>query len=479
MLRRELPDSAIILGGPEVSYNPEEILKECEWCDFVLSGEGEYPFAALCNAIKSGESFHIPGLCFRNGEKIVINAPFIAEGEPPSPFCDEYFESLRGRIAYLETSRGCPYSCAFCLSGRCGGVRFFDIERAKREMLLLAKSGTQTVKLVDRTFNANKARAKELWKFVIDEHGKGIPEGVCFHFEIAGDILDDESIKILNSAPKGSIQLEIGMQSFNEKTLAYINRKTNTAKLIENIRKLLAPGNLHIHIDLIAGLPFEDMESFEHSFDIGYNLRSNMLQLGFLKLLHGAEMRENSEKYPCEFSKKPPYEVISTAWTDENDLLLLHKVEDALERLCNSGRFIGTVDYVLEKTGLSPFQFFRNFGIYAAEHSEPLVSLDDYTEMAFGYLSSLDGIETSVLKDRMICDRLCSNSSGKLPEMLKVKNPEIKKIRLAIESEEENRRKPGIKRGFALLESEKAAVFADYANKDPVTGKYVLKKVYY
>ncbi len=479
MLKKSLPDSTIVLGGPEVSYNPKEVLEEYSWCDYIISGEGEYPFALLCDLLNSETSFPVPGLCYRNGKEIVINEPFIAEGEPPSPYCDEYFEALKGRIAYLETSRGCPYSCAFCLSGRCGGVRFFDIERAKKEMLLLAKSGTQTVKLVDRTFNANKARAKELWQFVINEHGKGIPENICFHFEIAGDILDEESIEILNSAPKGSIQLEIGMQSFNEKTLAYINRKTNTEKLIENIKKLLAPGNLHIHIDLIAGLPFEDLESFEHSFDIGYNLRSNMLQLGFLKLLHGAQMRENAEKYPCEFSKEPPYEVISTQWTSKEDLSLLHKVEDALERLCNSGRFIGTVDYILEETGLSPFEFFKKFGIYASEHSKPLVSLDDYTEMAFEYLSKLDGIDASVLKDKMICDRLCSNSSGKLPEVLKVKNPEIKKIRLAIESEEENRRKPGIKRGFSLLESEKAAVFANYENKDPVTGKFVLKKIYY
>ena len=455
------------------------MLKNFDWCDFVISGEGEYPFAALCDAIKNGDNFDVPGVCYRNGEDIIISEPYIAEGEPPSPYCEEYFSALGGRIAYLETSRGCPYSCAFCLSGRCGGVRFFDIERAKREMLLLAKSGTQTVKLVDRTFNANKSRAKELWKFVIAEHGKGIPENVCFHFEIAGDILDDESIDILNSAPKGSIQLEIGMQSFNEKTLAYINRKTNTEKLIKNIKKLLAPANLHIHIDLIAGLPYEDMESFKRSFNIGYNLRSNMLQLGFLKLLHGAAMREDTEKYPCVFSKDPPYEVVSTPWVDENEFSVLHKLEDALERLCNSGRFIGTVDYVLDKTGLSPFDFFKNFGIHAAESCSLFVSLDDYTEIAYRYLSSLDGIDPAVLKDIMVCDRLCSNSSGKLSSVLKSSNPDIKKIRLKIEAEEENKRKPGIKRGFTLLESEKAAVFADYENKDPVTGKYVLKKVYY
>lgn len=479
MLKNAMPNCVIVLGGPEVSYNPDSVLNKYSWCDFIISGEGEYPFAMLCDSLNTESIKDIPGLCYRNNSQTVISEPYTSDSEPPSPYCDEYFESLNGRIAYLETSRGCPYSCAFCISGRCGGVRFFDIDRAKNEMLMLANSKTQTVKLVDRTFNANKARAKELWRFIISEHGKSIPKNVCFHFEIAGDILDDESIAILNSAPKGSIQLEIGMQSFNEKTLAYINRKTNTSKLNENIKKLLSPANLHIHIDLIAGLPYEDMESFEHSFNIGYGLRSNMLQLGFLKLLHGAEMRENFEKYPCEFSSKPPYEVISTPWMSSDELSVLHKLEDALERLCNSGRFIETVDYSIEKTGLSPFEFFKNFGIYAFEHTNPFCSLDEYTEMAYKYLSSLDGIDPSVLKDKMICDRLCSNSSGKLPSVLKVDNPTIKKIRLSIESNESNRRKPHIKRGFALLESEKAAVFADYENKDPVTGKYVLKKVYY
>ena len=478
LLHNALPFAKIVLGGPEVSYNPKEVLSEYSWCDYVIAGEGEYPFAILCDNIASHENRTVPGLCYRKEERYIVSEPFVDIGDPPSPYCEEYFSALKGRICYLETSRGCPFSCAFCLSSRCA-LRFFNEERAKKEMLLLAQSGTQTVKLVDRTFNANRKRAKELWQFVIDEHGKGIPENVCFHFEIAGDILDDESIKILNSAPKGSIQLEIGLQSFNEKTLDYINRKTNTKKLVENIKKLLAPGNIHIHIDLIAGLPFEDVPSFAESFNTAYNLKPNMLQLGFLKLLHGAAMREDMKKYPCEYSKEPPYEVISTPWTSENDLLLIHKVEDALERLYNSGRFTGTLEYIFDKTGYLPFDFFRDFGIYAYERCEEHISLDDYTGIFYEFASKLDKTDSSVLKDRMICDRLCSNSSGKLPVVLKVNNLEVKKIRLAIEGDEENRRKPGIKRGFSLLESEKAAVFADYENCDPVSGKYVLKKVYY
>ena len=204
-----------------------------------------------------------------------------------------------------------------------------------------------------------------------------------------------------------------------------------------------------------------------------------MLQLGFLKLLHGAAMRENKEKYACVFSKEPPYEVISTPWTDENDLSVIHKAEDALERLYNSGRFEGTLEYILSVSSLSPFEFFRDFGIYAAEKCGAFVALDDYTAIFYSYASVLPGIDKSVLKDKMICDRLCSNSSGKLPEVLKVHSPDIKKIRLSIEAEEENKRKPSVKRGFSLLESEKVAVYCDYENKDPVTGKFVLKKIYY
>ena len=353
------------------------------------------------------------------------------------------------------------------------------MDRAKQEILLLANSGTQTVKLVDRTFNANKERAKEIWRFIISEQGKGIPKGVCFHFEIAGDILDEESISNLNSAPKGSMQLEIGLQSFNEQTLAAVNRKTNTERLKTNIQKLVSPKNIHIHIDLIAGLPYEDLSSFIQSFNIAYSLAPNMLQLGFLKLLHGAAMREEPEKYPCTFHDYPPYEVIATPWTDEAVLIRLHQVEDALERLANSGRFYQTLAYVLSATGLSSFELFDGFGSFIADKINPFVSLDTYTEFSYHYFRSLKGVEEPVLKDKMIYDRLASNSSGKLPDVLKVSEPAIKKIRLSIESDKNYRRKPNVKRGFALLSSEKAAIFVDYIEKDPVTGLYPIQKVFY
>lgn len=468
------PQIKIILGGPEVSYNADELLSACDHIDFIISGEGEKPIAVLADALNGGTA--IPdgyGICYKSDGKIICSEPYISCEEPPSPYCDEFFAALGNRIPYIETSRGCPYSCAFCLSGRCGGVRFFDMERTKKEILTLAAHTSSTIKFVDRTFNANKRRAKEIFRFICENYGKAIPEGVCCHFEIAGDILDDETIGILNNAPKGSVQLEIGMQSFNEKTLAYINRKTDTSKLRSNITRLIAPQNIHIHIDLIAGLPFEDMESFKESFNIGFGLNANMLQMGFLKLLHGADMREKPERYPCEFSDLPPYEVISTPWLSKSELCLLKNTEDALDRIHNSGRFKRTEKYILEKSGLAPFDIFFSFGNYAAQKSAENISLDDYIGLIYEYFGSLNGIDKAYLRDEMVCDRFAVNSFGMLPPALQIKEPVlIAKAKKILESDPATKRQKNIKRSIAILYSRKSpdgsdlAVYADYNEND-------------
>ncbi|HXK77768.1 MAG TPA: DUF4080 domain-containing protein [Oscillospiraceae bacterium] len=480
-LKRRFPTVKFVLGGPEVSYRAADLLRSFPWIDYVLSGEGELPFAKLAEALSRGEDpENIPGLCFRKADGIVETSPFLPNTEPPCPYSEDYFRALNGRIAYLETSRGCPFSCAFCLSGRCGGVRFFPIARAKREILFLANSGTQTVKLVDRTFNANRERAMELWRFVIEQHGVGIPEGVCFHFEIAGDLLDDEEIALLGTAPKGSIQLEIGLQSFNRQTLAAVTRKTDLEKLQKNILALLAPRNIHIHIDLIAGLPYEDLPSFIDSFNRAFSLRPDMLQLGFLKLLPGAPMRENPVDYPCRFHRHPPYEVTETPWMSERALQSLHRTEDALERLYNSGRFRRTVDYLLAETDeVDAYGLFRCFGEEMAGRDLTNIPLDDFTELACAYFSGLPGADPDRLKDAMLIDRLSTISGGKLPEFLKKKDPDIKKIRREIEQRPGLEQKVGVRRGFALFFSEKKAAVVDYTGKDPVTGEYPVTVVPY
>ncbi len=478
LVKEALPDCIVILGGPEISYNAEEVLEENPFVQYVISGEGERPFALLLHALQSGGNVYgIPGLCYREGGRMVVAEPNTPQNDPPSPYTEKYLHALKGRIAYLETSRGCPYSCAFCLSGRCGSARFFDLERAKRELLLLANSGTQTVKLVDRTFNANRKRAIELFRFVIQNYEKEIPEGVCFHFEIAGDILDNETIELLAAAPVGAIQLEIGMQSFNPKTLSAINRKTDVERLKKNIRRLTERANMHIHIDLIAGLPHEGWDSFAESFNTAYSLNSNMLQLGFLKLLHGAPMREEPEIYPCRFSCQPPYEVTDTPWLTEEELQRLHRMEDAVERLHNSGRFRRTLEYVLQQSEGEPFDLFDRFGEFTAGKDTAGISLDDYSALVFDYFSCQTGIDKAVLRDKMVCDRLATNSSGRLPPVLYRKDPVLRDVIRKWEQRADNQTQFKVRKSYAVLYSENCAVCAEYRNRNPITGEYPLSKI--
>ena len=468
LLKQKLPDCTVVFGGPEVSYNVKEVFDCCDDVDFVISGEGELPFALLCDAVYDNGNFSINGV----NSRLNLSSPFITSKTPPSPYCDEYFSALQSKISYIETSRGCPYSCAFCLSGRCGNVRYFDIERVKSEILLLAKSGTKTIKFVDRTFNANKKRAKEIVRFIIDNYNKEIPQGVCFHFEIAGDILDDELISHFNFAPSGLIQLEIGMQSFNEHTLKEINRKTDCKVLKENIKKLISVRNMHIHIDLIAGLPFEDMKSFENSFDTAFNLRSDMLQLGFLKLLHGAPMRDFPEKFPCEYRKTPPYEVISTPYMSADELLFLHKVEDVLERTYNSGRFILTLDYLLS-LGYTPFRIFCKIAENIFEND--CKTLDIYTERLFEIIANFENVDKSVLRDVMLLDRICSVADTNIPKCLRISDPFLKTAKHFLAKKFPTRK--NVMRNVVILYSDKSVCFVDYTAKNQITGRYDFAKI--
>lgn len=478
LVKNALPEIVIILGGPEVSYNADAVLENHQNVDYILSGEGEKPFALFLNALSHKAKLEgIPGLCYRNNGDIIVSQPHLSKEEPPSPYTPEYFEALNGRISYLETSRGCPYSCAFCLSGRCGNARFFDIDHAKKDLLVLANSGTQTVKLVDRTFNANRKRAFALFQYILENYGKTIPNGVCFHFEIAGDILDEETINLLATVPVGAMQLEIGLQSFHPDTLESIQRKTNITLLKNNIKKLIHTGNIHIHIDLIAGLPQEDLESFAKSFNTAYLLKPNMLQLGFLKLLHGAPMREKSDDFPCEYSKNPPYEVLSTPWMTSEELIVVHKIEDALERLYNSGRFRRTLDYLIFDCEYEPFELFFLFGTYASEKGTRNLSLDAYTTLVYDFFSTQQRVDSLLLRDVMVCDRLSTIATGLLPDILRIKDPLLREIKKALNSNPLTRQPMGVKRGMSILYSENCAVYVDYQEKNPITGEYTLVKV--
>ncbi|NLC32484.1 MAG: DUF4080 domain-containing protein, partial [Clostridiales bacterium] len=362
-IREALPECAIVLGGPEVSHRAQDALERYPQADYLIAGEGELPFArlldALCGLYPLDE---VPGLCRRSEVGLLIKEPFVHETMQPSPYSPAYLKALGGRLAYLETSRGCPYACAFCLSGNGEKLRQAPLERVWQDILLLAKSGTKTVKLVDRTFNADRARARDIMAFIVRHAGAEIPYGLTFHFEIAGDLLDEQTLAIIAGAPAGLFQFEIGLQSMDEDTLRRVRRHTDMTFLTGQVNKLIAGGQAHVHLDLIAGLPGEGLEEFARSFNQAYALQPHALQLGFLKLIYGSAMRREPEVYPCEYDSEPPYQVRSTPWLSSEDLSLLQIAEHALDKLHNSGRFVKTLQWLTSQGGFQPFDLFLMLG---------------------------------------------------------------------------------------------------------------------
>lgn len=476
-VKAKLPNAYIILGGPEVSYSSRELLETYPFIDFILSGEGEKSFAALTDALALGSGFEsVGGLSYRSVEGIVSNLSSAPLKLPPSPYLPEYFDTLCGRIAYIETSRGCPFSCAFCLSGTCGGggLRFFPLERSKSEILKLAASGTRTIKFVDRTFNADRKRALELFQFIIDNYGGAIPEGVTFHFEIAARLLDVETLEVISRFPLGAAQFEVGIQSFNEKTLEAIGRREKLDLLEANTVRLISLGNVSVHTDLIAGLPFEDYTSFGRGFDRAFGMKPRMLQLGFLKVLHGSAMGEDGYLYPCEHDSTAPYEVSSTKWLSHEELMMLKRIEDIHERLYNSARFLRTLDFLIKASRRTPFEVYEKL---ADEMQYDMrISLDDFTHVLYDAARTVEGVDEAGLKEVLMLDRMESNSEGRLPELLRFDLTKAKRILL--------KRRPelfagGVRRSIGWSALRGCAVFADYSTSpDPITDRYTAEFVY-
>lgn len=420
---KETLETKIVLGGPEVSYRSKDILYNYSFVDFVLSGEGEWCFSDLVNAIYAKRNlFSVQGLTFRYSNKIVQTDEDVYSDTPPSPFSDKYIATLNNRIAYIESSRGCPFRCAYCLSGRVSKLRFFDLSQIKKDIIALVNSGVQTIKFVDRTFNASKNHCNSILAF-IKNNFNDFNNRLTFHFEISADILDESTIEILSTLPQGLVQLEIGIQSYNPDVLERINRKCNLEKLEENIKKLISFNNMHIHIDLIAGLTEESLESFIDGFNKAYRLKANMLQLGFLKLLYGSDMREIPEKYPCDYNDFPPYEVISTPWLTDEHISLIKNCEIALDKLYNSGRFLLTLDYLLQSTNLTPFELFLKFGSFC---SLAELSLKDLSLMLFNCFKN--DCNSQILREKICCDLISSGANINLPQELKVYSPLHKRL---------------------------------------------------
>ena len=368
-----LPDTKIWLGGPEVSYNAGEMLAEYPGLTGIICGEGEETFLELMDYYHTGtELSEICGIVYRGKDgNIVQTLPRPVLDLSTVPFVYEHIEDFRNRIIYYESSRGCPFSCSYCLSSIDKCLRFRDLDLVKRELQFFIDHEVPQVKFVDRTFNCRHDHAMTVWKY-IKEHDRGITN---FHFEIAADLLNEEEIELIRSMRPGLIQLEIGIQSANSETISEIKRKMDLEKVERTVSEIRGNRNVHQHLDLIAGLPYEDYDSFARSFDRVYAMRPDQLQLGFLKVLKGSLMHEKTQEYVLVYQDRPPYEVLSTKWLPYADVIRLKKIEEMVEVYYNSGQFRNTMEHV-EKEFTGAFamysalaDYYERNGLFSVSHS--------------------------------------------------------------------------------------------------------------
>ena len=388
-LHQILPDSRIVLGGPEVSFATERF-DGMDWIDAIVCGEGEHAFAQLCERIDRGET-HPRFL--RSDTTVSLDAAdiFYRNGET----C--------GGILYYESSRGCPYSCAYCLSSATHGVRFKSVEETLADMERFEdlRVDCGIIKFVDRTFNANVKRANEIWRALLDEKYTK-----KYHFEVCATLLNEESFEILARFPKGKIQLEFGLQSTNAPTLAASSRHIEPRRVIEAVRRIHDVGNIHVHLDLIAGLPYETYERFGKSFDDAYGC-CDLLQLGFLKLLWGTELREREREYGYRCLPKPPYTVLESKWISYEEICRLSRIAEVLERYLESGRFSHALWY-LTPLMPSPFRFWEGLSDYLRERdARPLqrISQPDVFRYLLEYAqNAVGGVDRARLSEMLGAD---------------------------------------------------------------------------
>ncbi len=382
-LKKARPETVILLGGPEVSYRAEEILSENPAIDMILKGEGEETFPKLLRVLfsEAGEPekfaeaadsnlitdfekalgyYGIDGLAFRNEETIVINSAAEAVDLNKVPFPYQQLPCEADKIVYYESSRGCPFRCTYCLSALEREVRPLPMERVKQELRYFLYKGIKQVKFLDRTFNYDKERAVEILRYLI-ESDNGVTN---FHFELCAELIDEEMLRVLDEVRPGLFQFEIGVQSTNPDTLEAIKRTADFQKLSQNIRKIREKDNIHLHLDLIAGLPYEGFAGFRKSFNDVYSLYPHALQLGFLKLLPGTPISEQAEEYGYVYREKAPYEVISNRFLSAKELVRLKMIETVLDRYYNRGGFGETLEYLTNGLSVAPFDFYDEFAVF-------------------------------------------------------------------------------------------------------------------
>ena len=408
ILRKVLPDVRIVLGGPEVSCDTAYWMERLPEVDFIVMGEGEETFRDLLREIAGAGKYHfVFGLAWRKNGEIILNPgrPKLDLNDIPSPHrFPEDVPSLPNRIVYFETSRGCPFSCQFCLSSIESGVRYFDIGRVKDDLLYLIEHGARTIKFVDRTFNLKKDYALEMFRFLIENH-----RGCVFQFEITADILWPDVLDFLNEhAPPGVFRFEIGVQSTNDPTNEAVMRRQNFRRLARTVTAIREGGKIAQHLDLIAGLPHEDYATFRKTFNDVFALRPEELQLGFLKMLRGTGLRRDAEKYGYVYMDRAPYEILGNDVLSFDDLVRLKRVEDVLEKYWNAHRMDRTIEYLVDKVYPSPFDFFQRFGDYWEDQGWPRIGhqLEDlYLRLrAFLAADAPEGLDADVLDGLMKID---------------------------------------------------------------------------
>lgn len=408
-LKKMKPDMVIILGGPEVSYDSKEILEKNPYIDYIIRGEGETSFLHLIRCLTDNSSIPEKGVAYRKGniiEESCLSAP-VCFDDIPFPY-DFDSEDLTGKILYYESSRGCPYSCKYCLSGEKGNVRFKDVEKVKKDLSFFDSKNIPLVKFVDRTFNADKKRAIELWKHISELKGN-----TRFHMEITGELLNDETVEVLKSIPSEKLQFEIGVQSTNEKTLDAIDRVCNKERLFKYIKKILAETDIHIHLDLISGLPYEDIKSFENSFNDVISLRPHVLQLGFLKVLKGSAIRNEADKYGIIYRDKSPYEIISSKYMSYEDILFLKDMDFVFDKYYNSGSFVNAFEFLLGKID-NPYSVFSDLVMFFRKNN--IINTSFSKEKLYGVLYECFKAEGTSFEKALRKDYIISMHPGKLPQ---------------------------------------------------------------
>lgn len=409
MLKTVLPDVKIVLGGPEVSYDVHDWLRNNKEIDFIIMGEGEMSFKELLHYFNGEISLEkVPGICYLEDNKVKIHAQpaKIDLRELASPFrFEEDVSHLGKRIQYIETSRGCPFSCQFCLSSIEVGVRYFNREKIKEDIRYLMDNGARTIKFVDRTFNISRSYAMEMFQFLIDEH----KPGVVFQFEITADIMRPEVIQFLNeNAPRGLFRFEIGVQSTNDLTNDLVKRRQNFEKLTRTVTMVKEGGKIDQHLDLIAGLPEEDYASFRKTFNDVFEMRPEELQLGFLKLLRGTGLRLEAKKFGYTYVDIAPYEIFSNNVLTFDDIVRIKHAEDVLEKYWNAHRMDNTIEYLVAHVFETPFDFFQNFGTYWETKGWSRIGhqLEDLFNRLIEFLQTLDHVDLDIVISLMKYDYL-------------------------------------------------------------------------